>query len=388
MKNRIFFLSIITALFFLNGYGQSKEIIGYFPSWKWKHSDALMSHEKVSFSKVTMLNYAFWYPLPSGEITGRDAQGDSIALFHKNRKPSIIELAHQHKVRVLLSLGGWEDSGNFPAVSSSDSTRKKFAQSCADCIRTLGFDGIDIDWEFPGMAEHNGTANDKRNYTLLLQTLRDTLRALEQTVQKKILLTAAFPAGAGLLNNFEIDSLLPLLDMVNIMTYDFYGSWSPISGHNSALYASSALDTVNTIDATVRYYRETLHVPSQKINIGVPFYGQSFSQCAGLYKAQSGMDTALFSPSGAFYYNIVHVLTKQNRRWDSNAKVPYIILPEKNTLISFDDQESVAEKARYVLHHHLRGVIIWEITGDYLSDGSTPLLDALNRNLSRNNSLH
>lgn len=387
IKNLLLLCTIGFLVLHSISFTQTKEIIGYFPSWKWNYSDALMTYEKVPFSKITMLNYAFWYPLPNGTIIGRDSKGDSLALFPGNKKPSLIELAHQNNVRVLLSLGGWEDSGNFSAVASSDSTRKAFAHACAEIIRTIGFDGIDIDWEFPGLAEHKGTSEDKKNYTLLMQTLKDSLQLLEVSLKKKLLLTAAFPAQENLLKNFEFNTLISLLDLFNIMTYDFYGSWSPVSGHNSALYASSAQDTVNTIDATVRYYSEQLHVPPQKITIGIPFYGHTFAQCSALFTKHGGEDTLFFSKRGAFYYNIVNVLTKQNRTWDKNAQVPYIVLPEKNIVISYDDQQSVAAKANYVLQHNLRGAIIWEITGDYLNDGTTPLLDALYNTFSTRRAL-
>ena len=89
-----------------------------------------------------------------------------------------------------------------------------------------------------------------------------------------------------------------------------------------------------------------------------------------------GSDTTLFPGGDVNYYSIVQYLGNY-RHWDGKAKVPYLIFPETKTLVSFDDEESISLKAKYVVDHKARGVIIWEITGDYLEDGKTPLMDAL-----------
>ena len=132
----------------------------------------------------------------------------------------------------------------------------------------------------------------------------------------------------------------------------------------------------NSIDATFKLFTQDLHVPPSKINLGVPFYGHSFAQCTALNGENHGSDTTLFPDGDVNYYSIVQYLNKF-RHWDEKAEVPYLILPGTKTFVSFDDAESIKLKAQYVLDHKARGVIIWEITGDYLEDGSTPLMDAL-----------
>jgi GH18 family chitinase len=103
--------------------------------------------------------------------------------------------------------------------------------------------------------------------------------------------------------------------------------------------------------------------------------------CTELYTPHAGADTVHFSKNGVFYSDINEAKDMLTRFWDDRAKVPYAVDTSWNTLVSYDDEESVALKAQYVLDHRARGVIIWEITGDYLPDGRTPLLDVLSTKL-------
>lgn len=70
------------------------------------------------------------------------------------------------------------------------------------------------------------------------------------------------------------------------------------------------------------------------------------------------------------------------RKWDDQAKVPYLVNKRKQIVVSYDDEESVGYKADYILENDIRGVIIWTIAGDYLPDGQSPLLDVLHQKLS------
>ena len=361
---------------------KQKEIIGYFPSWKWRDTNCLMTYDKIPYKKFTIINYAFWYPTTSGKLAGINPVGDSINLKRNNGKPSLIDLAHKNKVKVVLSIGGWEDSENFPLVASSESLRTAFAQSCVHVIKEYNLDGIDIDWEFPNLPEHNGTPADIRNYTLLLQTVKDSLDNFGRCSRKKYLLTAALPTSSTGLKNFEMHNVADILDMLNIMTYDYSGTWAPVSGYNSPLFAPANSDSESNIDATVKFYTQHLKISASKINIGVAFYAQPYAQCSALNSKHSGFDTTLFNKDGAFYYDIAPLVSKTTRHWDDNAKVPYLTIPESNTFISYDDEESVGLKAQYVLQNNIHGVIIWEITGDCLPDGSTPLLNVLSSQLS------
>ena len=364
---------------------QQKEIIGYYPSWKWRSRGNLVTPARIPYQKFTIINYAFFYPLPDGTIVGRDSTGDSMYL-RGERDPvtgtvtpgtRLTDLAHRHGVKVLPSLGGWEDSNNFPAVASRGTTRAAFAHSCIELIEEFGFDGIDVDWEYPGYVDHNGTPADKQNFTLLLRTLRDSLDAYGRQTQKRYLLTAALPAGPTNAANMEIAAIAEILDQLNIMTYDLHGPWDPLSGHNAPLYASSPEDSARSVHGAFTLYAQTYGVPPEKINLGVPFYGHTFTECTSPGMPHKGSDTTHFPEGGAFYYSILALKEKCTRAWDDRAKVPYLVNTSWNLFISYDDEESVGHKSRYVVDNGARGLIIWEITGDYLDDHSTPLLDVI-----------
>lgn len=364
---------------------QKKQIIGYYPSWKWRSGPGALTPAGIPYAKLSIIDYAFFYPLPDGRITGRDSLGDD-RILKGERDPAsavyksgtaLVELAHAKGVRVMLSVGGWEDSYNFPKVAASRRTRSAFAHSCAEQLRTYGFDGIDIDWEFPCLAEHGGTPDDKENYTKLLQVTRDTLEAFGARAGKHYLLTAALPAQATGTMNFEMEKVSCLLDMFNVMTYDLNGEWDSLSGHNSPLYAPRPTDTLRNVDAAFRLYTGLYKIPASKINLGVPFYGHTYSGCTSLYAPHRGADTLHFSRGGCFYYDIVACRDTCSRMWDDRAKAPYLVCSSWKTLISYDDEESVGEKAQYVVDHGACGLIIWEITGDHMPDGTTPLLDAI-----------
>jgi chitinase len=358
---------------------QRKEVIGYFPSWKWKPRNSLVSlvsPAQIPYRKLTIINYAFFAPRPDGSITGKDSVGDALYL-RGTPGSTLTDLAHRHGVKVLLSLGGWDDSDNFPAVAATPLLRASFAHSCTGAIREFGFDGIDIDWEFPGYPDHKGTPDDTRNFTLLLQTVKDSLSAMGTRTGRTYLLTAALPSSAAHAAKMEVKKISEILDQLNIMTYDFSGPWDARSYHNSPLYASQGADHSRSVDGAFALYHRTYGVPAAKINLGVPFYGQTFARCTALNTPHAGPDTIHFAGSGAFYYDIRTNMEKFTRHWDDQAKVPYLISSDWNVLVSYDDPESIRAKAEYVVANGIHGLIIWEITGDYLPDRTTPLLDAI-----------
>jgi chitinase len=278
---------------------------------------------------------------------------------------------------VVLSLGGWEDSDNFPAIASSARLRAEFSHSCLEAVRKYGFDGVDVDWEYPGFAEHKGTPEDRVNFTLLLSSLRDSLAAHGRREGREYLLTAALSAAAVHARNLEARKIAELLDYLNLMTYDFHGPWDPVVNHNAPLFPSDGADPERCLDAAFRLYRDTLGIPASKITLGVPFYGRAYAGTVALHSTHAGADTTVFPGAGPFFYDLAPAIGQFTRIWDDKARVPYLVNTPARVVVSYDDEMSVREKARYVMEHGAGGVIIWEITGDFMPDGTTPLLDAL-----------
>ncbi len=406
MKTKLF-LNILFLILFYNQSAKAqtpcKEIIGYYPNWQWYDRAKLVKPTSIAYSKYSIINYCFFKPETSGLISNTDTWADENLLqgdinwsttpvsYYPNT--SIIDLAHNAGTKVMVSIGGWTLSDNFPGIAANAGKRATFAAECNRLLQFYNFDGIDIDWEYPGYAAHSGTPADKVNFTILMQQIRDSINALGTRTGKTYLLSACFGASAAHASNIEWNNLIPVLDMFNIMSYDFFGSWDCIANHNSPLYAPTSGDASFNLNAAFNMLTTTYAVPSTKINLGVAFYGRSQTGASALHAATScNANTVLFSADDGspMYYNIQSNISLFDQYWDNTAKVPYLIgKPSSSaagTFVSYDNKLSIGYKAQFIKNNNARGAIIWEITGDYLetSPGSgiisgTPLVDTLNQ---------
>jgi GH18 family chitinase len=377
----------------------SREIIGYYPAWQWYDRGQLVRPETIRYNRYTIINYAFFKPNLDGTLEGTDAWADENLLegeitdwniSPKTHRPnsSLVDLAHNAGKKVLISIGGWTLSKNFPKIAANDSTRQKFVDECRRLIKKYKIDGVDIDWEYPGYAEHGGSPADKDLFTKLITDIRQNFDDLTKETSKTYLLTAAFGASSSNMDNIDWAAVTPKLHSINLMTYDFSGTWSGETGHNAPLFAPDD----NSSDGAVKRLIQTYNVPSNKICMGIAFYGRSVKTKTApiLRGAITGKaDKKIFrvDDGSPMFYS---VLTKQRlfvEHWDSVAQVPY--LTGKNTLktfVSYDNQRSVALKAQYIVDKDLCGTILWDLTGDYVATKkaneivvTTPLIDTINR---------
>jgi len=246
------------------------------------------------------------------------------------------------------------------------------------------FDGIDIDWEYPGYAAHSGTADDTINYNLLLQEIRNELDLYGTITGKYYELTAALPCGPTIIDNIDISTVTDLLDQLNLMTYDFFGAWSDVVGVNAPLYyqtfPGAEYEEFN-VDSCVKNWMAG-GATKDKINIGLPFYGRSFADAKGLNENHSGADTINWAEDEGTpqYFNIEKRLNEMISVRDEITKTQYAYF-ESGGIVSFDDQRAICDKVEYAIDNELNGFIIWEITGDVREDLSTPLLDEVNMKL-------
>nr|NQU94269.1 T9SS type A sorting domain-containing protein [Bacteroidota bacterium] len=397
MRFKLLFLVFITACLSANSFGQaqSKEIVGYYPNWQWYDRGGLVNPESIMYEKYTVINYAFFRPLADGSIVTVDSWADENLLlgpmiwwpvqYHDSTR-SLPYLAHQAGVKVLPSIGGWNDSYNFPGIAADPVKRQKFVEDCIGMIIDLRFDGIDLDWEYPGYTPNGGTPDDKENFTYLCQELRTALDALELQTGNEYMLTTCIGADEDRMQNIEWDNILPLMDMINLMTYDFHGSWDPESNHHTPLYSPAVGNPDWCFDGTFTKLTQEYNVPAEMVNIGIAFYGKGLANCTRLYGPHTGYDGATFweDEGQPLYYNIMKKMDQFTYYWDDQVKCPYLLGNSINTFVTYDNPESVALKAQYVKDFNAKGIIIWEITGDYMetSPGSgvisgTPLLDTI-----------
>lgn len=340
-------LIVIASLFlstFLWAQKPCKEVIGYWADWV---------NNSVAYSKYTIVNYAFAQPQADG----------SIGTFDAAKLKSLVSGAHQNGTKVMLSIGGWTWSGNYPTIAANASTRQKFASGCASLISSYSLDGVDIDWEYP-CADNGGTPADKVNFTLLMQAIKSAIGGK--------LLSACFSPAQFKMDFIEWDKVSNTLDMINMMTYDMTGSWDKIAYHNSPLYPSDGGDPTLNVDAVVNYLISKYHVPRSKINIGAAFYGQGMIGVSELFGPMGGGDG---TPT---YAAILGIKSNYTEYWDAKAKVPYLLNTSTKKYISYDNPRSMETKGQWVVDHQTRGVIVWETSGD---GGGTPLANALAKGL-------
>ncbi len=370
-----------------------KRTVAYYTAWSTYGRNYQVS--QIPAAQLTHINYAF-ANIANGQCVLGDPYADTDKAFPGDtwdagaKRGNFNQLTKlkgaNPNLRTMISVGGWTWSANFPSAAGTPTSRATFAQSCVAFMKQYGFDGIDIDWEYPvsgGLA--NGTPADKVNYTLLLAALRDEL-SRQGTVDggKHYELTIAAPAGPSTLTNLEINKIAGILDWINLMTYDYHGSWDGKTGHNAPLNQPTGDPGPAGfyIDSTVNSYLSA-GAPANKLVLGLAFYGHSFAGVGptnnGLFQASSGAGTGTWEPGSVDYKDIVaNYLPRLTRQYDASAKVPYLYDAAKREFISYDDPASIGLKSNYIAAKGLGGGMFWEMSGD-TSDYA--LLDSLNANM-------
>lgn len=261
-------------------------------------------------------------------------------------------------MKVLLSIGGYTWSTNFPSVARSTTARSTFAKSAVGLLKDWGFDGIDVDWEYPG------DAAQAADMILLLQELRRELDtyAAAHADGHHFLLTIAAPAGPENFNKLRLAEIGSIVDYVNLMAYDYSGSWSRVSGHASNLFSSSehpAAAPFNTNDAIKAYTRS---IPPGKMVLGIPVYGRSFAKTAGIGQSFSGVGSGSWEPGALDYKALPKFGATVQTDDTANASFSYDMATQE--LVSYDTPEIVRTKAAYVKRLALGGSMFWEASAD------------------------
>ena len=262
-------------------------------------------------------------------------------------------------LKVLLSIGGWTYSSNFAAPASTAAGREKFASSAVELIKNLGFDGIDIDWEYPK------SATEAQHFVELVKECRRAMDAYNSMVgvNHHFELTAACPAGPQNYNNMNIHEMDQYLDFWNLMAYDYAGSWDSQSGHQANLRLSrnnSKATPFNTEQAVAHYKAQGVH--ASKIVIGMPLYGRAFENTIGLGHTFSGVGEGTWE-NGVHDFKTLPLPGAQVQ-YDEDAGASYSYDPAKKQLVSFDTVEMARKKAEWIKGQGLGGAMWWESSAD------------------------
>ncbi len=334
-------------------------IVGYYTGWSAYRG---YTPQKVPVNRLTHLNYAFARIDPStGKIALADPGNDlkNFAGFRSLKQKN-------RCLKTLISVGGWDDSTYFSDVASTAARREAFAQSCLDFILEHGFDGVDLDWEYPvsgGAAGNVNRPQDKQNFTLLLRAIRDKLDAQGGKDGRSYYLTVAGGVGAGYLSKIEPRSAAGLVDYIFVMAYDLHGPWDGYSDFNAPLYQpqeSSPQYKNSVYDGVLSYLNSG--VSPKKLVLGMPFYGYLYqgvgTQNNGLYSRFSSAKSISFDAVRSSYLgNPAYIVLRHG-----TAQVPYLF--GNNAFITYEDSRSVGAKASLAKSLGLAGVGAWELSHD------------------------
>lgn len=348
---------------------ERRVIIGYiFPQ------DQMVKPATIAAEKLSIINYAFSDIRDGVMVEGFKRDAENFRLLHglKARNPEL---------KVLVSVGGWTWSGAFSDMALTKASRRRFIDSVLPFLKRHRLDGLDLDWEYPGL---KGIGNrfrpeDKANFTALLRELRAAFDAATPAGAPRLLLTIAVGAMDECIEQLELGKISQTLDYINLMTYDQSEAESdPIAAHHAPLFIHPDSPKAASASTSAEHFIAA-GVPPHKLVMGVPFYGHAWAEVGpanyGLHQMGKNPQPGIF----AGFRNLKAMEGKDGflRHWDDLAKAPFLYNIEKRLFISYEDEQSLREKCRFIQDRGLGGVMFWE----YNADHEGRLLDTLYREL-------
>ncbi|KAJ3063431.1 hypothetical protein HDU98_000770 [Podochytrium sp. JEL0797] len=345
---------------------KNTRIVGaYLPFW-----DGVEA-KYVDFTRITHLFYAFAYISPNGTITPPLPNDPILATFASQ--------THAGNALAMLSIGGW-GLEPFSTAFSTPVGIATFVTSVHQFVHRYGFDGVDIDWEYPGEPGACGnpwSPSDTDNFLV-------AMKALRHTMGPTFLLSATTPVYPWLDSTghpmSSATSFAHYFDFLSIMSYDLNGIWGTVTGANAPLIQDARnLGTpgANVVSAVEAWMNAG--VPAHKIVLGVAFYGHYMK---AIHPMTHNPPSEIYVPvqhgstghsclgaglGGDFTYTqIVRLLTTPGwiHHYDPHTQTPWLFNMEDNTFISYDDARSVSVKAAWAGCMGLGGVMMWEVTND------------------------
>ncbi|MFC5190821.1 glycoside hydrolase family 18 protein [Algoriphagus aquatilis] len=347
--------------------------------------------EKIPVEKLTHIIFSFTNVV-DGEMKFRNPEDSGPKLEalvkQKERNPNL---------KVMIACGGWGADG-FSDMALTAESRAKFIESARAFIQQYQLDGMDMDWEYPGISGAGTMARpeDTQNFTALMKGLREML----DTFDSPKILTFASAGWERYYDFIEVDEVMKYADYMNVMTYDQVSGESIYTGHHTPLGRASKEDLAGTpfqahLDSLYLAKKKTDHEPHSvekivdylvargvkpaQIVIGSAFYGRVWKGVPpthqGLYQKSRDIHIGWYA-----YHEIRSKYEAESsfvRYWDENAKAPFMYQAADSLLVSYDDTVSVALKTRYAIDKQLGGIMFWELGNDTKETGS--LLDAIDK---------
>jgi len=353
--------------------------VAYVPSWgldrvaKMDLEDAGLTHLVYAFVKPVYerdtgdVKLLLDFP---GDGTGDDRDGaEALGLF--------LAITRDADLRKLVSFGGWDSSEYFSDIASNESTRRLFAERVRAFVLAHGFDGVDLDWEYPLEGGAEGTvyrAEDPANLVKLALAVRRSFAARPEAGDK--VLTVAIPGSyQPLATRYRLRPLSALVDWFHLMAYDFAGPWLAGVGHNAPLVAPGSPSYFSPSVSGAVAALKVLGVPPEKTVLGISLSGVRF--------VDVGMETS--SVKGAPYESVDEKAALDGwndhrnlvpwvsypldiQDWtvvaDPESRADLLVSKSIGTVISFESQRAAVAKARFAAKQGLRGLMFWSLDKD------------------------
>lgn len=346
------------------------KIVCYYTNWsQYRTKIGKFTPEDIIPDLCTHIIFAFGW-LKKGKLSSFESNDETkdgkLGLYER-----ILKLKKVNpKLQVLMAIGGWSfGTQKFKEMSVTRYARQTFIYSAIPFLRDRGFDGLDLDWEYPKGSD------DKKNYVLLLKELREAFEAEAQEIKKpRLLLTAAVPVGPDNIKaGYDVPAVASYLDFINLMAYDFHGKWERETGHNAPLYSHSTDSEWRrqlSVDNAAKLWVK-LGAPKDKLVIGMPTYGRTFtlsntSKFRVNSPATGGGKEGVYTKESGFlaYYEICEMLNSGSATyiWDDEMKVPYAI--QGDQWVGFDDEKSIRHKMRWIKDGGYAGAMVWTVDMD------------------------
>nr|XP_023029162.1 probable chitinase 10 isoform X1 [Leptinotarsa decemlineata] len=366
------------------------KVVCYFTNWAWyRQGDGKYLPSDIDPELCTHINYGFAV-LDGTTLTIKphDSWADIDNEFYRK----VVELKSKG-IKVLIAIGGWNDSlgDKYSRLVNDPQARARFVKHVVEFIEKWGFDGLDLDWEYPKCWQvdcNRGPDSDKQGFADLVRELSEAFRP-----RRLLLSSAVSPSKAVIDAGYDVPVLSGYFDWIAIMTYDFHGHWDKQTGHVAPLYYYPE-DTYDYFNAnfSIHYWIEK-GAPPSKLVMGMPLYGQSFSLADGgkrglNEKSYGPGEAGEFTRAGGFlaFYEICERVRR--RGWtvtrDPEGRIgPYAV--HGNQWVSYDDISEIRRKSKLVKDWGLGGGMVWALDLDDFRNrcgcGRHPLLKTMNAEL-------
>lgn len=362
-------------------------VAAYFTEWG-IYADEPFTVADIPASHLTHVIYSF-AAIEDGEMAIVDPHAALEATLPNDPTGTwpagnLAQLAHLKTLyphlKTLVAVGGWTLSSPFSDTALTRESRQRFARSVVTFLRQHNLDGIDLDWEYPVSGGKEGNVNrpeDRQNYALLTEEIRNHLDAAGKEDGKRYILTVATPPGASTIDNFDLAQMARFVDWFNLMAYDYSGTWELTTGHLAPL--KSAAGRPSVIDTLDRY--SSAGVPNQQLVLGIPLYSRAWSGVPpannGLHQKAEGPLQGLTEPGYLNYAEVRRRMARApadfNLSFDPSAQAAFVYSPtlDGGTFFTLETPATMQEKLRLARSRALRGIMFWSIDGD-VRDPSDP----------------